>query len=93
MSVDDKCDGEIKVGKGWEKLGVGSSCHFSKVVREGLAEKVTFQKILEGNKGARHWICGGKMFQGTTSAKALGHEYETDLDRNRHIYRDRPAET
>lgn len=27
----------------------------------------------------------------TTSAKALGQEYETE--RNRHIYRDRPAET
>lgn len=57
------------------------------MVREGLAEKVTFDKILEGKAGARHWKCGGNVLQGTTRAKALGRDNETDLER--HIFRDR----
>lgn len=93
MSADDEYDGEIESGKGGGELGMRGTCYFSKGVREGLTEKVTLEKILEGNEGANHWMGGGKVFQGTTSAQALGQEYETDLERNRYIYRDRPAET
>lgn len=87
MSADDKYDEEIKSGKGGRELGVRGTCYFSKVVRQGLTEKVTLEKILEGNEGANHWMCGGKVFQGTTSARALGQEYDTDLERNIHIQR------
>ena len=39
-------------------MGRGGYCYFRKVVREGLTEKVTFEKILGGNEGASHWISG-----------------------------------
>lgn len=80
MSADDKCNREIKPGKGRGELTVRAGCYFSKVVREDLPEKVTFEKMLERNEGANHWICGGKVFQGTTSAKALGQEREAEAN-------------
>lgn len=45
------------------RAGGGEQLLFQEGGQEGLAEKVTFEKILEGNEGARHWVCGGKVFR------------------------------